>query len=217
MKNIIFSGRIRNSILPEKTGTNIRRNILWIVFILIVTAGAAAGALSGKYADSGLMKSLDIIFLTNMQLRTGTEIFRLFTASFASNFIFLLSVFLTGLTLWGLAAVPFIPFIKGYGYGLTAGYVYSQYGMPGIFYNILVILPGAFLFALVISAAAKEAFSNSLMLVTMFMKRAVRDDPAVRIKQYLLSMLWLLFLTALSSAADMIFSLMFSWIFGFSG
>ncbi len=215
MKNIILAGRIRNSFFPEKNGTNIRKNLLWAVFICIAAAGAAVGALSGKFADSELMKSLDIIFLTNMQLRTGTEIFRLFTASFASNFIFLLAVFLTGLTLWGEAAVPLLPFIKGYGYGLTAGYIYSQYGIPGIFCNILVILPGAFLFALVISAAAKEAFSNSLMLVSMFLKRAVRDDPAVRIKQYMLSMLWLLFLTAMASAADMIFSLMFSWIFGF--
>ncbi len=207
MKGIIFSSFQKSGDKKE-----LIKNLSLLFFFSAVAAGVITGALSGKYADEGLMKSLDLIFLTNMQLRSGTG---LFTASFAANFIFLLAVFLSGLTLWGEAAAVILPFIKGYGYGLMAGYIYSRYGISGIFYNLLIILPGAFIFAAVLSAAAREAFFNSVRITALFLKKPVNDDPAVQMKHYMMSMLWLLFLTAAASAADMLFSLGFSWIFGF--
>ncbi len=216
MKKIIFAGHMKHKFLPDSTGKrDLKKNIVLLLFIAAVILGAAAGALGGKYADAELMKSLDIVFLTNFQLRSKAGMLSVFTASFAANFIVLLTIFLLGLTLWGELCVILIPLIKGYGYGLTIGYLYSTYGMMGIFYNLLIILPGAFLFSVVVAAAAKESFVNSVRLLAMFFKKAVSDDPRVQMKHYLLSMLWLLFLAALSSAADMLFSLMFSWIFGF--
>lgn len=214
MKKIVFTGKLRKNLLPYRYGvTERKKDIVLLLFIITLIAGAAVGALSGKYADKELMKSLDIIFMTNFQMRTNNGILSLFTASFAANVIFLLTVFLLGLTLWGEICVVFIPFIKGYGYGLTMGYLYSTYGLTGIVYNLLIILPGAFLFSLVISAAARISFKNSLGLLEVYFKKTVSDDPRVRMKHYLLSMMWLLFLSALSSAADMIFSLLFSWLF----
>ncbi len=214
MKKIIFSApfhRKKYIRLPE-----LRKNILFIFFMLTLFAGITAGALGGRYADKQLMENLDIIFLTNFNVRCSQGILNSFIASFASAFIFILVIFLMGLSLWGGIIAAVVPFIKGYGYGLATGYLYSTYGLTGVLYNILIILPGAFLCSSVIAAATQEALRSSLKMISVFRKTAVSDDPHIQMKKYLLSMLWLLFLAAVSSAIDMLFSLMFSWLFNFT-
>ena len=213
MKKIIFSSPLksRSFSLPEK----FRKNIVFVVFMSILFAGISAGAVSGRYADQTLMENLDIIFLTNFKLRCTDGMLSAFVSSFASAFIFLLTIFLLGLSLWGEVITVVIPFVKGYGYGLAIGYLYTAYGFSGILYNILVILPGAFLCSAVIAAAAQESFRNSVKLISIFMRSAVNDDPRIQMKHYMLSMLWLLFLAALSSALDMLFSFAFSRFFHF--
>lgn len=213
MKKIIFSSpfnRKRYKRLPE-----LGKNMPFIFFVLTIFAGIILGAFCGRTADKKLMENLDIIFLTNFNVRCSQGIIDAFVASFASVFIFILIIFLLGLSVWGGFIAVVVPFIKGYGYGLAAGYLYSTYGMTGILYNILIILPGAFLCSAVIAAASQEAFRNSIKIISVFRKTAVSDDPHIQMKKYLLSMLWLLFLSAVSSAVDMIFSLMFSWLFSF--
>ena len=213
MKRIIFSNPIRRRpfSLPEK----FRKNIMFVVFMSILFAGISAGAVSGRYADEALMKNLDLIFLTNFKLRCADGMLSAFVSSFASAFIFILTIFLLGLSLWGEVVTVVIPFIKGYGYGLAIGYLYTAYGFSGILYNILVVLPGAFLCSAVIAAATQESFRNSVKLITIFIRSAVNDDPRIQMKHYLLSMLWLLFLAAMSSVLDMLFSFVFSRLFSF--
>ena len=214
MKNIIFSSPFhgkRYVRLPE-----IRKNLLFILFMLMLFAGITVGALCGRTADKQLMEDLDIIFLTNFKVRCSQGVLDAFVASFASAFIFILVIFLLGLSVWGGFISAAVPFIKGYGYGLATGYLYGTYGLTGILYNILIILPGAFLCSAVIAAAAQEAFRSSTKIISIFRKTAVSDDPNIQMKKYMLSMLWLLFIAAVSSAIDMLFSLMFSWLFNFS-
>lgn len=216
IKKMIPSGWIDQNI-PEKiiVKADWKKRIGWLGLVLTVVIGAAAGAVGGKYADEGLMKQLDIVFLTNFRMRSDSGALSVFAASFAANFIFLLVVFLAGLSLWGECLVVFVPFLKGYGYGLTMGYAYGTFGLSGILYNLLIVLPGAFIFAFVISAAVRESFSNSLMLVRIFRQKTVSEDPAVCVRRYLLTMIWFLFLSAVTSGVDMLCSIMFSWLFDF--
>lgn len=219
IKKMIPSGWIDNDIkdIPERiiAKTDWKKRIGRLGLILTVVIGAAAGAVSGKYADEQLMKQLDIIFLTNFRMRSDSGAVSVFAASFAADFIFLLVVFLSGLSLWGEFFVVFVPFLKGYGYGLTMGYAYSAFGLSGILYNLLIVLPGAFMFAFIISAAVRESFINSMLLLRMFRKKIISEDPSVQVRKYLLSMIWFLFLSAVSSGADMLCSILFSWLFDF--
>lgn len=213
MKKIIFSAGFKKRerpILPD-----IRKNRLFAVFVLTLFAGIVAGAFAGRTADSNLMEKLDVVFLTNYKVRCTHGMGEAFVASFASAFLFILTVFLTGLSLWGGVVTAFVPFIKGYGYGLSVGYLYCTYGVQGILYNLLVVLPGAFLCSAVVCASAQESMRNTFRLIALFRKTAVSDDPRLQMKNYLLAMLWLLFLASLSSAVDVVFSFFFSWIFNF--
>lgn len=213
MKKIIFSGPIGRK--HRRVPYDLRKNILFAVFMLTLFAGIAAGAFGGRDADKETLEKLDLIFLTNFSVRCSQGMINAFVASFASAFLFLLVIFLMGLSLWGGAVTALIPFIKGYGYGISIGYLYCAYGFMGILYNLLIILPGAFFCSVIIAAAAQESFRSSAKFIALYRPAAVTDDPHIHIRKYMLSMLWLLFLAALSSAADMLFSLMFSWIFSF--
>ncbi|MGN0470965.1 MAG: hypothetical protein ACI4GV_08645 [Acutalibacteraceae bacterium] len=214
MKNIIFSNPLKHKIRINRN--DIKTNAVFAVFCILVFIGIISGALSGKNADSELLKRLDFIFLTNFDVRCSRGVLSAFVSSFASSFLFLLVIFLLGLSVWGGTVVAAIPFFKGYGYGLSVGWLYCNYGFYGVLYNILIILPGAFLCSAVIAAASDSAFKNSLKLMSYCSRTVSADSIHINMKRYLISMLWFLILAAVSAAADMFFSLCFSWIFSFS-
>ena len=199
MKRIISTSHFGK--LPSEL-TGLGRKPLFLIFVLLFIAGIAFGAFAGRCADEELMKRLDIIFLTDHKARCTQGMADAFIASFASAFIFLL-------------ILAFIPFIKGYGYGLSIGCLYIKYGISGILYNLLVILPGAFLSCAVICAASQEAAISSWRFLCQFRKKPVSESANLLMKNYLMAMLWLLFLSAFSSLVDMLFSVLFSWMFSF--
>lgn len=193
----------------------LKKNGLFIVFCVILFAGIVCGAVNGSLAGKSLMERLDMIFLTNFDLRCSRGYLASFAASFGSEVLLMITVLLLGLSLWGGFLAAAVPFVKGYGYGLTSGFLYCAYGAKGVFYNILIILPGMFISSAVISAASVYSFRNSLRFVQNFRHQAVRDDPCRQIRKYLLEMLWLLLLCAGASLVDMLCSICFSWIFHF--
>lgn len=212
MKKIIFSGGFvgRGFRLPD-----IRKNLLLWSMLASLFAGVATGAFHGRNADAEMLQSLDLLFLTDFRAGRTQTLHGAFAASFASAFIFMLMIFLSGMSLWGVVSAAVVPFIKGYGYGLSVGFLYSAYGLSGIGYNALVILPGAMLCSVVIASAARQAILCSAKILTLFRKTAVSDDPRVFMRHYLLAMLWLLLLAAVSSLIDMIFTAAFSQLFNF--
>ena len=213
MKRMFFSGRERKGRITIPAG--LRKNFSFYAFLLILLSGIGAGTFSGATASEELICSLDTVFLTNYELRCTRSVSGAFGASFACAFIFMLVFFLLGLSLWGFLITSAVPFVKGYGYGISVSFLCHNYGMTGILYNALIILPGAFICCAVTAAAARETFRNSLELTRFFFKS---PEPASKpgMKKYLLTMLWLLFLAALSSVTDMVTSILFSPIFKFN-
>ena len=213
MKNFIFMGPLKDKIKfnPQK----IKKKLPMIFFCCLLVFGIVFGSLNVKDADRNLLNQLDFIFLTNYDIRCSKGIFSSFIASFASSSIFLFVIFLFGLSLWGGIFAAVIPFLKGYGYGLAAGFLYHSYGVSGILYNILIILPGTLFCSVIISSAAQQSVINSVKMCSYFLKSAVKDDPQLQMKKYVISMLWYLGLCALSALLDMLCSLGFSWIFRF--
>lgn len=216
IRNIIPAIRLRHETNQLAAGNrNWKRSAGWILLLLSMLTGAVIGAVSGRSADAQMMKDLDIIFLTNFRMRADNGAFAVFSASFASNFIFLFTVFLAGTSMWGFMPVLLVPFIKGYGYGLIMGHAYSEYSLSGILYNLIIVLPGAIFSAFVISSAVREAFSCSAAVLRLFRKKTDIEDSAAKMHGFVLYMLWLLFLAAAASGLDMLCSLMFSWLFDF--
>ena len=210
MKRIVFAHPLKKQMF-----FGLRRNKLLFFLGLLLFAGIVFGAVSSRTADALLMKRLDFIFQTNFDLRTEQGWFAAFVSSFASSVIFLLLLLLLGLSLWGGVLTAAVPFFKGYGYGLSVGYLYAAYGLKGIFYNILVILPGMFLSALVLTASAVLSWKNAFRLCASFLRISAGSDGHGQLRDYRTAMLRCLVVCALAAVLDMLCALCFSWIFQF--
>ena len=122
---------------------------------------------------------LDLFFVTNITDRINNGITTAFYASFASNFLFLFSAFLMGFSLWGIAFLPFIVLFKGFGIGVSAGYLFSNYGFKGVIFYLIILLPGIFLFsmALVYQSASSYCLEKRLIKKLYFRDESPFKSP----------------------------------------
>ena len=142
----------------------IRENKALCLLSLLFLAGMVVGAVISRNAGFRSISRLDFLFAGNFKARASQPFLMIFSASFASAFLFVLACFLCGLSMWGAFFLPVIPFFRGLGLGLTSGFLYVTYGWKGFLYNFSVILPGAFLCCLAILMATLEGIRYSRML-----------------------------------------------------
>ncbi len=149
-----------------------------MLFALMLVVGLGVGCICSGNLSSDTLKNLDFLFTTNMPERLSGGALNAFCASFASDFLFLLSGFLMGMCLWGVAALPFIAFFKGFGIGVSAGYLLMTYGFKGILFYLFVLLPGIIIFSLALIyelSSAYYMFKRFCFMITGKTKRAFKE------------------------------------------
>ncbi|ARP50320.1 MULTISPECIES: stage II sporulation protein M [Caproicibacterium] len=195
--------------LPDKTQLKeaLSQNRILAALAAVLLGGVVCGALLSAKAGLPTLKKLDFLFNSNYTLHNGSSLLSVFFASAASSFVFILTCFLCGLSVWGALLVPFVPFIRGIGLGMTSGYLYTSYGLHGGIFYAVILLPGAFCSCLAILWAAKEAqlFSHRL-------SRAGLSEEGVPPKfiKYLSQFARILALAFLGAGADTFFSWAFA-------
>ncbi len=211
MKRVIFTRPLRRFRLKF----DFKRNGWVLFFSIFLLAGVIIGAICTRNADQEMLDNFDFFFLTNFTLRSQYGAFDIFVSSFAAAFVFLLAIFLLGLSAWGMPIIPLIILFKGFGIGLSIGYLYGTYAFMGICYNVLIIFPGAFLSVLVFISAACIASKNALNIMGFLIHSGVTEDIHKAFLQYLSKMMFLLIILTLSCIVDMLFTLLFANIFQF--
>lgn len=216
MRRIIFTKpRFLKSLFGKRRiKLNARRNILFPIMCLFLLLGVISGVICAGNGSGSLIERLDALFLTDFENKRSEGAFAVFSVSFSSSFLLLLADFLLGISPWGFFVLPAIPLVKGLGFGASAGYMYAAYKAAGIFYNILVVLPGAFISALALAAISKESFRFSWELMCSL--RAYRANISESFRLYIIKVFRSLTILAAGAFADMIFSLVFSGLFSFS-
>ena len=175
------SGTVRKNTASGKSpqaarkGLLVRSHVPLYLFALCFLAGMVLGVVMSLRTGEETLQRFDFLFHTSAAIRLEEPVSSIFAASFASSFLFLLVCFLFGLSVWGFLFVPAVVFFRGYGVGLTAGFLCAAYQWKGAFYHLMVILPGAFLTGLALLFAAREAVqaSKSLRAGNMDFKRYV--------------------------------------------
>ena len=125
-----FSSGYRGGILQI-----FRQQFLLVFLGLFLIAGLILGVIFIRNADYSLLKTLDFVFFSNVKARSALPVLSIFVASLASSFLFLLFCFLCGLSIWGAYCVPLAPLFRGFGMGITAGYLYAAYGFQGFLFH----------------------------------------------------------------------------------
>ena len=198
--------------LQKSRNIKVNRGVLLLAVLFLF--GILLGAIYIAGADSAILNTLDYFLFSSIETRMTHHFFPIFTASAASSFLFLLCAFLGGLTMWGSFFVPILLFLRGFGVGMTAGYVYS-FGGLGFLYQILIVLPGILFSCFAIMLVSKEAISFSRRL--NFAHR-MRQSPQVYVKQpsvknYAMRTGVLSCLALIGSLLDVLTALIFSGIF----
>lgn len=158
----------------KKRGFDLRRLIsrfgMQAVFAVLFILGLVVGAAVSKGIDDSTFDKLDLLFITNISARLDMSAFDIFVSCFVSYFLFILCVFLAGISAWGLAAVPLLCAFKGFTVGISSALIFSLYRLSGIGFYILVVLPGTVLFLFTLIRYSVLGFNMSLryLRLTMF-------------------------------------------------
>lgn len=188
-----------------------RENWGMVLLALILLSGIVLGAIYARTAGFQALGRLDFLFAGNFKARRTEPYLSIFTASFASSFLFVFTCFLCGLSMWGTFIVPAVLIFRGFGLGLTSGYLYAAYGWKGILYNLSVILPGAFFCCISILMASMEAIRLSRMIASGSKNASVQNS----LKSYAGRFGIILLVACLAAGIDLLLSICFGWLFVF--
>lgn len=155
----------------------IRRYGVRTLFVLLLFAGLATGSVYAENADTSMLESLDFLFTTNLDARLTQNFAGTFCACLASDFIFLISVYLLGFAPWGIPFMLFVMFFKGFGTGLTAGYLFISESLAGIGFYLLILLPGTFLFCIALVLFSSSAFNFSKRMFLSVISKEIPKQP----------------------------------------
>ncbi|MDP4120322.1 MAG: hypothetical protein Q8876_04595 [Bacillota bacterium] len=192
-----------------------RRYGLITFFTVVLFIGMFIGVSVAKHANANLIKHLDFLFLTNYSARSSQSVFDTFAASLSAYFLLVFAAFLIGLSVWGTAVIPFVSLLKGFGIGLSAGYLLSAYGGKGIGYYFLILLPGAFLSSMALIIQSRASFYFAKTLLKSITSKDKSPNLNKSIKTLLIKTSYVLILTSCAAILDMILTSVFAALFKF--
>lgn len=193
----------------------LRENDAMVLLSLFLICGLVIGSIFARNAGETSISKLDFLFFSNYKARAAQPMLSVFTASFASSFIFILFCFLCGLSMWGMFLIPVVVFFRGFGLGLTSGYIYASYAWEGVLYNLVVILPGALFCCIAILLAAREGtrFSKRIAACGTSAKNGVISRN--NFKLYLMRFGTILAVAFFAALIDLLLSACFAGLFRF--
>ena len=173
MKN--KSSRIKNNKTSLLEAINQNNSLIFMAFSLLL--GFLAGVLIFKTKNTveGYY-SKEFILLYN-KLNAGFVL--VFLNSFLEQLPFAAAIFLSGTCMVGAVLVPSTLLIRGAVYGTVMAYTYFSYGLFGVVFSLLILIPSAVISSVGIILSGREALGFSLSLARL----ALPDTKKPRIEQ----------------------------------
>lgn len=204
--NLKYSHNLKALIMNNKSLT---------VLACILLLGIFLGSLSIGAMKTTVINKIGVLFLDNFKNRSSEPLFFIFISSLSSVFIFVLLAFFMGLSVWGFIMVPFVPLVRGICIGFTQSYLYSQYGLYGIAFQLVVLFPGIFVSSIAILLITKEAMALSHSLSNVFIFNETNYKKRSEFKTYLFRGSCVFALTTLSAIIDTVLNFAFLRFFSF--
>lgn len=210
---IVYPGKGKVLSIHKTKAAFYQKRVFYILLALFVL-GLMYGSILLKSGNTALLERLATIQNVAVANKVNQSFGITFVHSLFSSGIFVLLAFLLGFSAVTQPATFLIVFVKGLGLGSSIGYFYLNYGLAGVGYSALVIMPGAVIstFALILSARESVALSN--LLFFSFTKEENGCNKST-LKLYLLKHLILGAFVLASSFLDAVMALIFAGIFRF--
>ena len=183
-----------------------------IIAIALFASSMIIGAGLFRSTPSNISEFSEI-FDNYILTRSDASILNLFFNSLIINLIFILISFFAGMSCFGFPVTVILPAIKGLGYGVVTGYLFSEYALSGIGYYLLTILPGGIISNATLLYICNEAcfLSADILMIVLAKKQSDNNKIILYTKKLLL----LITISVFSSFLDSLLIKAFSYLFIF--
>lgn len=213
MRNIFYKVK---KIFSEKGITEVAKgNKLIMILTLVLLISMIFGSVCVDYINLNTIKKLDILFLSDFDSRSNQKGLYTFISSFSSLFLFWIALIMSTLSFWGIIVVPLILIFRSWGLGLTSGYLYLIYGLKGVAFYILVLLPGIFISSVAFILMSANSMKFSLRVSKKFLPNSNEKPLWDAMVLYIKRSTYILGILMISSLIDMLFMKIFSNLFVF--
>ena len=135
--------------------------------------------------------------------------------SFLGQLPFAAAVFLSGTCMVGAVLVPSVLAIRGAVYGMTFAYAYFTYGLMGIVFSLLILIPAAVIASVGIILSSREAIGFSLSLARLAFPETKKPRIEEDFKLYCMRQLFVLIFFVTSAVVQALMSVSFISFFNF--
>lgn len=191
-----------------------RKTIIFLFLCLIISM--IAGSVSVSSLNMDYIYKLNFLFLSDFKEKLSETNLQIFYSSLAASGLFAVFLELSAFSCLGAFFVPLLISFKGFSLGLTAGYLYLIYGLKGIAFYILILLPGIFVSCVAITFFAANCMKFSFKTAkTIFTAKTADENIQESLKNHFRKSGYYLILLVMSSGLDVCFMIMFSRFFSF--
>lgn len=182
----------------------------------MLLAGMVTGALIARGTGESGTDSLALMLSGFSEGRADQSLFETLGNSLLSSAPVLLVSFLLGLCPAGVLLLPAVPLFRGMGLGLTMGYLYAAWGLKGVGYSALLIIPGAAVSSIAFLFACREGMRLAVLLCRSILPNETPVSLWPEFRKYLLRFGAFLVLLLIAAVTDAFFSAAFSQFFPLS-
>ncbi|MBE6760842.1 MAG: hypothetical protein E7551_00975 [Ruminococcaceae bacterium] len=190
---------------------NQNNSLIFMVFCLIL--GFLAGVLifKTKSIAEGYY-SKEFINLYN-ELNSGFVLAIL--NSFLEQLPFVAAIFLSGTCMVGTVLVPSALVVRGAVYGMIFAYAYFTYGLMGIVFSLLILIPSAVISSIGFILSSREAVGFSLSLARLAFPETKKPHIEQDFKLYCMRQLFVMIFFVTSAFVQGLMSVSFISFFKF--
>lgn len=159
----------------KKIGRSMKHNKFVTALFVAFLLSMLYGSFLISRIDSQAVELLGFLTKEYVSTRMEQSLLETFLSSAFSSFSYLAVLFLLGFFAIGQPLIFLVPVFRGFGLGITMGYLYSHYGFRATGYCAVLIVPAAFFIALILINAAKD----SLKMANLFLLPMVKENHPV--------------------------------------
>lgn len=176
----------------------VKNHILTITLYIVVFICLISGSVVIKQTPD-LYHSVKSVFENFISSVSGQTLLKNFVVQLAVNTSAILLNFVFGLCVIGFPIPFFAVLIKGMSIGVISSFLYSEYGLRGFGFCMLVFFPVQLITTLILLFSGKDSVRMSISLLQTLTEKNIRTGERFEIKQYVFrSFIWFVITTVIS-------------------
>lgn len=117
--------------------------IIYFTMTIFLIIGIIIGAITIKILNIEQKSQIIGFFNSFFKMLNNNDVdsFQLLKQSVLSNFKTILIIWITGMVVVGIPAIPIIVILRGFALGFTVGFLVNEFGAKGFLFSLLAVLP----------------------------------------------------------------------------